>query len=129
MTPYIGPIMHVVTIMASMTLSSRHSTYPPKASRMDFTMFASSSSLRARDEDASSSPSSSMTTQSSPQSSSDPSGVVVVGDGTGAGCRSAQPPLLDMGGRHMSLNTEFRRRPVLSIRSSTLLVDFFVRIK
>ena len=119
MTPYIGPIMHVVTIMASMTLSSRHSTYPPKAFRMDFTMFASSSSLRARDDDAS----------SSPRSSSEPSGVVVVGEGTGAGCRSAQPPLLDMGGRHMSLNTEFRRRPVLSIRSSTLLVDFFVRIK
>ena len=117
MTPYIGPIMQVVTIMASMTSSSRHSTYPPKAPRMDLTtlLLAPPLPLLLSSMDSSSSSS------SEPLSSS----VEEAGDGAGAGWSRAHPPLLDMGGRHISLYTESRRSPVLPIRSSTLLVDLF----
>jgi hypothetical protein len=120
MTPYIGPIMQVVTIMASMTSSSRHSTYPPKAPRMDLTtlLLAPPLPLLLSSMDSSSSSSSS---SSEPLSSS----VEEAGDGAGAGWSRAHPPLLDMGGRHISLYTESRRSPVLPIRSSTLLVDLF----
>ena len=103
MTPYIGPIMHVVIIIASMISSLRHSTYPPNAFNMDFTTLTSSSSS---------------------SSSLQPSGIGTVGEGAGAGWRRAHPPLLDMGGRHISLYTESRRSPVLTMRSSTLLVDY-----
>ena len=107
MTPYIGPIMQVVTIIASMTSSSRHSTYPPSASRMDLTTLLATPLLPSMDS----------------RSSSEPPSSAEVGDGAGADWSRAHPPLLDMGGRHISLYTESRRSPVLPIRSSTLLVD------